>query len=177
MKKLVTVVDIKDNILEYIPKLHAHQQGILHRAFSIFIFNRVGEMLLQQRALTKYHSGGLWTNACCSHPAPGEETEAAAHRRLREEMGFDCELRKVFDFIYRAELDHGLIEHEFDHVFVGNYESEIVPDPDEVAAFKWITLDNLKADVEKQPEIYTVWFKIALEKVLAQVENLTDNRD
>lgn len=154
-------------------KLQAHQQGALHRAFSVFIFNDTGEMLLQQRALGKYHSGGLWTNACCSHPRPGEETVVAAHRRLREEMGFDCEIRKVFDFIYRAELDFGLIEHEFDHAFIGTYNGEILPDADEVADFKWISLENLKEDVEKLPEIYTIWFKIALEKVLAHFENLT----
>ena len=106
-------------------KMEAHKKGLLHRAFSVFIFNGKGEMLLQQRALNKYHSGGLWTNACCSHPMPGEKTEDAADRRLKEELGFETPLEKIFDFVYKAEFDNGLTEYEFDHVFAGEYEGEI----------------------------------------------------
>src|SRR5258708_5798594 len=113
-------------------KLEVHQKGLLHRAFSIFIFNRKGEMLLQQRALNKYHNGGLWTNACCSHPAPGEKTLTAATRRLKEEMGFTTALEKAFDFTYKVSFENGLTENEFDHVFTGRYEGSIEPNPDEV---------------------------------------------
>lgn len=168
--EFVILTDENDNIITTQSKLEAHQQGNLHRAFSVFIFNKSGEMLLQQRALDKYHSGGKWSNACCSHPRQGEKTENAAHRRLQEEMGFDCEIEKAFDFIYRAQLDRGLIEHEFDHVFVGTYDGEITPNPDEVENCKWMRVADLKEDVQNNPDDYTVWFKIALDRVLNYLE-------
>ena len=128
----VILVDQQDNPTGSCEKLEAHQKGLLHRAFSVFIFNKKGEMLLQQRAVNKYHSGGLWTNACCSHPAEGEDTIAAAHRRLLEEMGFDTPVEKVFDFVYKADFDNGLTEYEFDHVFVGEYSGAINFNKEEV---------------------------------------------
>src|SRR5437868_2002286 len=128
----VILVNKRDEPTGSMEKLAAHQQGLLHRAFSIFIFNDNGELLLQQRAIDKYHSGGLWTNTCCSHPQPGEETIVAAQRRLKEEMGFTTSIKKVFDFVYKAEFGNGLIEHEFDHVFAGNYNGEIEYNKDEV---------------------------------------------
>ena len=167
MSEMVILVDEQDNQIGTEEKIRAHEMAQLHRAFSIFIFNTSGEMLLQQRARSKYHSGGLWTNACCSHPRPGEDIEQAAHRRLEEEMGFDCVLKKVFHFIYKVELDHGLTEHEFDHVFVGKYIGPINPNPQEVENFKWISIDDLKSDIAHRPEHYTVWFKIALNEILA----------
>jgi len=165
MEDFVILVDEHDNPIGTEEKMKAHQEAKLHRAFSIFIFNSSGEMLLQQRAADKYHSAYLWTNACCSHPRPGETVEQAAHRRLREEMGFDTELKKAFHFIYKAKFDHGLTEHELDHVFIGQYDGAIHSNPDEVEAYKWIDPKLLKEDMEKHPENYTVWFRIAIEKV------------
>jgi len=166
MKEHVILVNESDNPVGTQEKMAAHEQANLHRAFSVFIFNAKGEMLLQQRAKDKYHSGGLWTNACCSHPRPGEKTIDAAHRRLQEEMGFDCELEEAFHFIYKTEFDHGLTENELDHVFIGKYEGEIIPNPDEVEDYKWINLKNLKNDLEEKPDIFTSWFKIAFDEVL-----------
>jgi isopentenyl-diphosphate delta-isomerase len=146
-------------------KMEAHTNAVLHRAFSIFIFNEKGDMLLQQRAMNKYHSGGLWTKSCCSHPRPGEETAAAAARRLQEEMGFQTPLEKVFDFIYRAEFENGLTEHEFDHVFVGYYDGEIQPDPKEVNSFVYRPMEEIVLLIKNQPEIFTAWFHIAFPKI------------
>lgn len=165
MNEMVILVDENDNEIGTEEKITAHEKAKLHRAFSVFIFNLSGEMLLQQRARSKYHSGGLWTNACCSHPRPGEDIEQAAHRRLKEEMGFDCPLKKVFHFIYKTELDHGLNEYEFDHVFIGKYDGSINPDPQEVENFKWISMADLKNEIDILPERYTVWFKIALNEI------------
>lgn len=146
--------------------METHRKGKLHRAFSIFVFNNENEMLLQQRAIKKYHSGGLWTNTCCSHPRPDENISKAAHRRLREEMGFDTELNEAFSFTYFADLDKGLKEHEYDHVFIGNYDGDINPNPDEVESFKWIDMDVLKRDIKENPKNYTEWFKISIFRVL-----------
>ena len=159
----VILVDEQDNALGTMDKLQAHQKGVLHRAFSIFIFNDQGQMLIQQRAFGKYHSGGLWTNACCSHPLPGETLKQAAKRRLQEEMGFSCELKELCSFIYREELDNNMIEHELDHVFSGEYNDDPKPDPLEVAAFKWISMKQLQAQLELHPEEFTVWFKVILD--------------
>lgn len=134
-----------------------HRQGLLHRAFSIFVLNDRGELLLQQRAWHKYHSGGLWTNTCCSHPRPQEPTLSAGHRRLQEEMGFDCALQPLFNFIYRAELDHDLIEHEYDHVLIGFYNDSPTPNPDEVCAWRWVDMGELSIDLGKNPHHYTYW--------------------
>jgi len=167
MNEMVILVDETDKEIGTEEKIKTHKEGKLHRAFSIFIFNSKGEMLLQKRAKSKYHSGGLWSNACCSHPRPKEDIEQAAHRRLMEEMGFDCDLQESFDFVYKANLDHDLTEYEFDHVFIGKYEGKIKLNPEEAEDFKWVNIDALKGDVEKHPEKYTVWFKCALTEVLS----------
>jgi len=164
------LVDEKDNQLGLMEKMEAHEKGLLHRAFSVFLFNSKGEMLIHQRAISKYHSGGLWTNACCSHPRDQEKTIDAAHRRLEEEMGFDCEIKEVFHFTYKSALDNGLTEHELDHVFIGEYEGEINPNPDEVESYKYISVTELVKDVAKNPQLYTEWFKICLEEVLKRLD-------
>lgn len=164
----VILVDEKDNQLGLMEKMEAHEKGLLHRAFSVFLFNSKGEMLLQQRAISKYHSGGLWTNACCSHPRDGEKTIDAAHRRLEEEMGFDCAIEKAFHFIYKSALDNDLTEHELDHVFIGQYEGVIKPNPEEVETYKYIAVPELVEDVKNNPQNYTEWFKICLDEVLAR---------
>lgn len=140
-------------------KQQAHLDGMLHRAFSIFVFNASGELLMQQRAAGKYHSGGLWTNTCCGHPRPGEALAQAVHRRLREEMGFDCALREAFQFTYHAQLDNGLIEHEFDHVFMGNFEGQPEPNPEEVGAYRWMATDALALELAAQPGRYSYWLR------------------
>ena len=162
-KENVILVDKNDNQVGLMPKLEAHQKGLLHRAFSIFIFNSKYELLLQKRASSKYHSGGLWTNTCCSHPREGEDTLDAANRRLTEEMGIETSLRKVHDFIYKAELDNNLTEHEFDHVFYGVYNEDPVINRDEADDFKWIDMGLLNEDIKINGDNYTVWFKIAFE--------------
>ena len=159
----VILVDENDNQVGLMPKLEAHQKGLLHRAFSVFIFNSKYELLLQKRAASKYHSGGLWTNTCCSHPREGEDTLDAANRRLIEEMGIETSLRKVHDFIYKAELDNNLTEHEFDHVFYGIYNEDPIINEDEADDFKWIDMDSLNEDIKTNGDNYTIWFKIAFE--------------
>ena len=159
----VILVDENDNQVGVMPKLEAHQKGLLHRAFSVFIFNSKYELLLQKRASSKYHSGGLWTNTCCSHPREGEEILDAAKRRLIEEMGIDTSLRKVHDFIYKAELDNDLTEHEFDHVLYGIYNEDPIINKDEADDFKWIDMDSLNEDIKTNGNNYTIWFKIAFE--------------
>ncbi len=161
----VILVDEQDNETGLMEKMEAHEKALLHRAFSVFIFNSKGEMLLQQRALSKYHSGGLWTNSCCSHPRPGEEVSAAAYRRLNEEMGFITSLQKVFDFVYKASFTNGLTEHEFDHVFVGAYDGVIVPDAAEVENYAYHSLERLEELMELFPQDFTEWFKIAYPKI------------
>jgi len=148
-------------------KMEAHEKALLHRAFSVFVFNQKGELLLQQRALRKYHSGGLWTNTCCSHPRPNEDTLAAAHRRLQEEMGFDTELTKAFDFTYKADFSNGLSEHEFDHVFIGTYEGLIEPNFDEVESYAYRSLTTIDIAIKTNPDFFTEWFLIAFPKVLS----------
>ena len=159
----VILVDKNDNQVGLMPKLEAHEKSLLHRAFSIFIFNSRYELLLQKRASSKYHSGGLWTNTCCSHPREGEDTLDAANRRLDEEMGIKVSLRKVYDFIYKAELDNQLTEHEFDHVFYGVCDRDPKLNKDEAEDFKWVDMETLNNDIIKNEDIYTVWFKIAFE--------------
>ncbi|HWB93896.1 MAG TPA: isopentenyl-diphosphate Delta-isomerase [Puia sp.] len=157
----VILVDENDMPLGVMEKIEAHEKALLHRAFSVFIFDRKGRMLLQRRAAGKYHSPGLWTNACCSHPRPGEETEAAAIRRLREELGFTTSLTRLFAFTYRSEYDNGLTEHEFDHVFVGQYNGEIRPDPAEVGDYCYRNMAEIAADMLSDPGRYTSWFHLA----------------
>lgn len=165
MMQQVILVNEQDEPLGVMEKMEAHEKAILHRAFSVFIFNTNGDMLLQQRAIHKYHSGGLWTNACCSHPAPGEQTETAARRRLQEEMGFITPIEKIFDFTYKAVFTNGLTEYEFDHVFAGCYEGPIPFNTEEVAAVKYMSLEELDRDLSLQPQLYTAWFAIAFQKV------------
>lgn len=162
----VILVDENDLPTGSIEKIEAHRKALLHRAFSIFIFNARGEMLLHQRAPGKYHSGGLWSNACCSHPAPGQETQAAAEKRLLEEMGIAVELTPAFSFIYKAPFDNGLTEHEFDHVLVGYYDGVITPDPREVSDFTYEPVEKIRQELEQQPQKFTAWFKIAFPKML-----------
>lgn len=158
-------VDADDRAIGTIEKMAAHREGVLHRAFSVFVLDDAGRVLLQRRARAKYHSGGLWSNTCCSHPRPGESVLGAAHRRLREEMGFDCPLETVFGFIYRAHLDHGLVEHEYDHVLIGRHAGDPTPDPAEVDEWKWETLANVRAALAAHPETFTVWFRTALHQL------------
>ena len=164
--EFVVLVDEQDQELGIMEKMEAHEKGLLHRAFSVFLFNGKGEMLLQQRAFEKYHSGGLWTNACCSHPRENESYIDAAHRRLMEELGMDCDLKPAFSFVYKKELDKGLTEHELDHVFMGEYEGDFPFNPEEVNAVKYISKDDLLQDMDQHPENYTEWFKICLQEVL-----------
>ena len=161
----VILVDEKDGEIGRMEKMEVHQKALLHRAFSVFIFNEKGEMLIQKRAFNKYHSPDLWTNACCSHPQPGDETLAAASKRLQEEMGFTTKLEKAFDFIYKAPFDNGLTEYEFDHVLVGTYQGSIVPNPDEVADFCYMSLDAIQNSMESHADKYTIWFQIAFPKI------------
>jgi isopentenyl-diphosphate Delta-isomerase len=161
----VILVNQNDEPVGTMKKLEAHQKGILHRAFSIFILNSKGEMLLQKRALKKYHSPGLWSNACCSHPYPGEEVKRGALRRLREELGFTSPLEKAFDFIYKISFENGLTEHEFDHVFVGIFDGEIKANPEEVADYTYRSMEEIKQDLAQKPDRYTAWFCIAFPKV------------
>jgi isopentenyl-diphosphate delta-isomerase len=162
----VILVDVDDCEIGVMEKMEAHKQAVLHRAFSVFLFNPQGKMLLQQRALTKYHSAGLWTNTCCSHPRPGETLENAVTRRLIEEMGITTKVFKAFDFIYQAELPDNLNEYEFDHVFIGNYDDEVRPNHLEVANFVYQSIEEVAANLQSYPEKYTVWFKIAFPKVV-----------
>jgi isopentenyl-diphosphate delta-isomerase len=158
------LVDAQDRELGVKDKLQAHVEGALHRAFSVFVFDAEKRLLLQKRARTKYHSGGLWSNTACGHPRPGETTHAAARRRLREEMGFDCELREAFEFLYRAELDGALVEHEYDHVLVGTHEGEPAPDPSEVEDWRWVTMDELRRDLRERPNDYSYWLSVAVNR-------------
>jgi isopentenyl-diphosphate delta-isomerase len=159
------LVDENDVPLGKMEKIEVHQKALLHRAFSVFIFNRKGEMLLQRRADVKYHSPKLWTNACCSHPEPGQTTLGAASKRLMEEMGFTTALEKAFDFIYKASFDNGLTEYEFDHVYIGTYDDSIIPNEDEVSAYCYRTIKEIEDSLESHPQDYTEWFKIAFPKL------------
>ena len=155
----VVLVDTDDVAIGTAEKLDAHRRGLKHRAISALVHNSAGEFLLQRRNPAKYHSGGLWTNACCSHPHPGENTADAAHRRLRQEMGVACALEPLFRFSYRAAVPGGLIEDEIVHVFGGRHDGPVNPDPAEVDEWKWMALDDLKADLHARPDAYTVWFR------------------
>lgn len=166
----VILVDTNDSEIGKMEKMQAHIEGRLHRAFSIFVFNSKGELLLQQRENGKYHSGGLWTNTCCSHPRVGEDIKEAVHRRLKEEMGFDCDLSEKKTFLYHAKFDNDLIEHELDHIFIGYYNGVPIPNKEEVENWKWISTKDLKKELEAEPDKFTYWFKFSIEDVLAIVE-------
>lgn len=163
-EELVILVNEKNEQLGLMPKMEAHEKALLHRAFSVFIFNDSSELLLQQRAETKYHSPLLWTNTCCSHQRNGETNIEAGKRRLKEEMGFSCELNEVTSFIYKAPFDNGLTEHELDHILVGYYNNNPEINEEEVENFKWMTLEEVKGQIEDNPKLYTEWFKIIFEK-------------
>lgn len=170
LEEKVVLVDKHDNEIGLSSKLEAHRDSLLHRAISVFIVNSKGEWLLHRRALHKYHSAGLWSNTCCSHPFPGESTEAAAIRRLREEMGMSTSLTPIFTFIYQADLENGFAEHELDHVFVGISDADPVINPNEVCEWKRIDFQTLKKDICTYPEKYSIWFKQVFEKVNMHVE-------
>jgi len=165
MEKII-LIDEEDNEIGSGEKIDVHKKGKLHRAFSIFVFNSKGEMIIQQRDIRKYHCGGLWTNTCCSHPRDGEIIEEAVHRRLKEEMGFDCGLREMFKFTYKAEFSSGLTEYETDHVFVGISDDEPTLNKEEAMDYRWISIKELANEIENNPERYTPWFKIALQKLV-----------
>ena len=160
----VILVDESDNAIGEMEKLEAHQKGLLHRAFSVFIFDPEGKMLLQQRALSKYHSGGLWTNTCCSHPLPGEDTLNAANRRLMEEMGITTELEHKNFLVYKTAFNNGLFEHEYDHIYTGKTDQQPKINKTEVENFEWLTLPEVKEKIKLNPQLFTVWFKMAIEK-------------
>lgn len=167
----VILVNEADVAIGSMSKMEAHVKGILHRAFSVFIRNSKGEILIQQRALHKYHSGGLWTNACCSHPKAGETIEQAAKRRLTEELGFTCTVKSHFNFLYKATLDSGLIENELDHVLFGSFDGEFTPNPEEVMAYQWIEPQELINDCLQHPEKYTAWLYIIFNEHLTAFKN------
>jgi isopentenyl-diphosphate Delta-isomerase len=169
MEQYVILVDEQDGEIGTMEKMEAHRSANLHRAFSVFIFNEQEKLLLQQRNINKYHSGGLWTNTCCSHPQPGEGVEAAAARRLQEEMGFITPLFKAFEFVYQANFSNGLVEYEYDHVFIGTYNGLVQPDNNEVSNYCYQTIEEVKAGLSLKPDNYTEWFKIALPKLEAHL--------
>lgn len=164
--QLVVLVDENDNVLGTMEKLKAHQEALLHRAFSVFLFNDRGEMLLQKRAAKKYHSPGKWTNAVCSHPYFGESYQQGAERRLREELGIEAQIDFSFSFIYKADVGDGLFEHELDHVFTGKYNGEFHLNPDEVSEVRYESLESIQKDIQQHPENYTEWFKIILQEYI-----------
>ena len=173
MLEEVVLVNEKDEALGTMEKMAAHEQALLHRAFSVFVFNTNGDLLMQQRAFSKYHSGGLWTNTCCSHPRDAESVEEAARRRLMEEMGFTCAVKRVFSFIYKAELDNDLTEHELDHVLIARWNDDPEVNPEEVDSFDWKSVDWVANDMKNNPDRYTEWFKIIYDRFL----NYWNNED
>jgi len=173
MEEQVILVDINDNQVGLMPKMEAHEKAVLHRAFSVFIFNKKGELMLQQRAAHKYHSPLLWTNTCCSHQRNGETNLEAGTRRLQEEMGFTAAIKEVFSFIYKAPFDNGLTEHELDYVLIGYFDDEPNLNKEEAEAYKWMTLKDVKSDIDKNPSIYTEWFKIIFDKSFSKIYSLS----
>lgn len=165
MSQKVILVDEQDEVVGTMEKMEVHQKGLLHRAFSVFIFNSKGEMLLQQRALEKYHSPGLWSNACCSHPGPGDDIEQAALKRLKEEMGFETPVSEIFDFVYKASFENGLTEYEYDHVFAGEYDGVVRYNPEEVMNFCYRPMMEIRESLQAEPQNYTTWFHLAFPRV------------
>jgi isopentenyl-diphosphate delta-isomerase len=170
MEEQVILVDTNDQPIGLMPKMEAHEKGVLHRAFSVFILNDKSELMLQQRAFHKYHSPGLWTNTCCSHQRDGETNIAAGKRRLQEEMGFVTDLREVTSFIYKAPFNNGLTEHELDHIMIGQFNDTPDINPKEVADWRWMPVDAVRENIQNQPENYTVWFIIIFEKFYEQIK-------
>ena len=167
----VILVDTNDRPLGTMPKMEAHEKAVLHRAFSVFILNKKGELLLQQRAWEKYHSPGLWTNSCCSHQRKGESNLEAGNRRLEEEMGMEADLEELFSFIYKAPFDNGLTEHELDHVLLGYSDSDPNMNSDEVAAFRWAPLETIAAEMQADPDQFTAWFKIIFDRFYSYIQS------
>jgi isopentenyl-diphosphate delta-isomerase len=167
----VILVNEKDEPIGLMPKLEAHQKAVLHRAFSVFVLNDKNEIMLQQRAAQKYHSPLLWTNTCCSHQREGETNLQAGKRRLFEEMGFETPLQELFHFIYKAPFDNGLTEHELDHVMIGKFNDKPTINPEEVASWKWMAIDDVKTDMVLNPQLYTIWFKIIFDEFYHYIEN------
>lgn len=170
MEEQVVLVNTNDQPLGLMPKMEAHEKGVLHRAFSVFILNDAGELMLQQRALHKYHSPGLWTNTCCSHQRNGESNIVAGKRRLQEEMGFVAELHELTSFIYKAPLNNGLTEHELDHIMIGHFNGTPEINPEEVANWKWMFVEDVRDNIQKHPENYTVWFIIIFDQFFEQIK-------
>lgn len=168
MKDRLVLVNLDDEEIGWGEKLDVHQQNQLHRAFSVFLVHD-GKMLLQKRNLYKYHSGGLIANACCSHPRTGESLQDAVKRRMKEELGIECQVRELFAFVYNADFPNGMHEYEYDHVFLGDYEGAVYPNPEEIYSAYWVDIHELKEDVLAHPELYCPWFKIALPQVLKEV--------
>jgi isopentenyl-diphosphate delta-isomerase len=175
VEEKVVLVNEQDEVVGVEEKTKAHLLGALHRAFSVFVVNAAGQLMVQRRALIKYHSGGLWSNTCCGHPRPGEAVEKAARRRLKEEMGFDSDLTELFAFVYRTDLEDGLVENEYDHVLLGCFEGVPEPDPAEVAEWKWADLPTLRINLREHPEWYTYWFRLSFERFLQVVTALRSN--
>lgn len=168
----VILVDKLDNACGIMEKLEAHKQGVLHRAFSVCLINHKGELLLHKRAKSKYHSGGKWTNTCCSHPRPKERTLIAANRRLKEEMGITADIEEVFSFIYRVNFDNGLIENEFDHVYVGLYDGKPTPNSDEVEEWGYFSIEYIEKSIRNYPERYTYWFRLLFPKLIKEFTSI-----
>jgi isopentenyl-diphosphate delta-isomerase len=170
IEDIIVLVNENDENIGSIGKLEAHQKGLLHRAFSIIVWNNQNQILIHQRAFGKYHSEGLWTNTCCSHPKMGETVIEAAHRRLKEEMGFDCQLEQKFHFIYKVKLENQLIENELDHVLIGEFNENPSPNPDEVHDYRWISLPELKKEIDEKPTTFTFWFKEIIQNYEDQIK-------
>ena len=168
----VILVDEQDQELGVMEKMQAHREAKLHRAVSVFVFNSKGELLLQKRAATKYHSANLWTNTCCSHPKPTEDTLAAANRRLQEEMGLRCEIKYAFNFTYLTAFENGLSEHEFDHVFFGFSDDMPNPNPQEVAAYKYMSLQEIENQLKQNSQEFTAWFKLIFDRVKNELNKI-----
>ena len=166
MSEQVILVDSRDREVGVMDKIEAHRLGVLHRALSIFIFNSKGQLLIHRRAMGKYHSSGLWTNTCCSHPRPNENSLDAANRRLKEEMGIHSDLKEIFSFIYKAEVGNGIYEHECDHVFIGKSDEFPLPDKREVSEWKWISIENVSDEIDNHPNDFTIWFQLIFKDVV-----------
>ncbi|HKL03016.1 MAG TPA: isopentenyl-diphosphate Delta-isomerase [Cryomorphaceae bacterium] len=169
MNNHVILVDSNDKRVGVMEKMEAHQKGLLHRAFSVFLFNDNNEMLIHQRASKKYHCGGLWTNACCSHPQDGENIDQTIQRKLMQEMGITCPVEKAFNFVYRSELDNGLTEYEFDHVYTGKFSGIPKPNPEEVSDWKYVSLLNIENELANNPGNFTPWFQLLFSPLAAHL--------
>lgn len=170
-EQMLVLVNEQDEPMGLMEKMEVHRKALLHRAFSVFLFNSQGQMLLQRRAFEKYHSGGLWTNTCCSHPYPDESPVQAATRRMREELGFEAAVEPAFHFIYKAALDNELTEYEFDHVMVGTYDGQVFPNKEEVVDYRYVNMADLRDSIDNQPQQYTAWFKIAFPLLEAYLDD------